>query len=590
MENPQALEDKLQMPVCESVKLPSIVKPWQKYYDEKVFSRSIPNETIYERLIRWNTGKEAAVALSYFDNSITYRQLIDEVELAAAAFSAIGVKKGDIVAYCALTCPEVIVSMYALNKLGAAIMLLDPRRGIDEIKQYTAKGNVRILMLMDIFYPNISKILPELGMEKVIVSKMGRSAGIAAKAVLAYKCRKLKIAYDEALITYDSFLALGKGKKAEKVGYDEFEAAAITFSGGTTGIPKGIIISNLMMSSITEDLRALNKEGAKFCSMGIVPIFASYGLICGTHGPLGLNAKVVLIAKPDPDEFGKLIKKHKPTNIVLVPGYYEKLIESKALRGVDMSYLISSASGGDSMSTALEERVNAFLKEHNAIYHHVAQGYGMSEMGSVETVCYGRAYKPGSVGIPMPHVNLCIVESGTTRELGFNESGEICATGTSMMLGYLNDQEETDNILITHPDGNKWIHSGDTGYIDEDGFLFFTGRIKLAIPRPDGHKVFPIQLKNVVSKVENVEDCACVGVKDGINTEGQWPVVAVVLSDKSKKEETMEAIWAALKRGIEELSQPIDVYEVDAMPLIGMGKIDYKKLSEDYMIAHGIKF
>lgn len=567
---------------------PSIDKPWMKYYSESAKNRALPEETIYHRLIGANKGKESAIALSYYNKRISFRTLIDEVELAAAAFKALGVKKGDIVAYLALTCPEIIVCMYALNKLGAVIMLLDPRRSVEEIKYYTEIGNVNFLFVMDVFYKDIENIFPDLSMKKIVISPMGRSMDLMAKTVLAVKMRNQKIKYNDNLLSYEKFLEMGKGVQTDEVSANEFELAAITFTGGTTGLPKGIMLSNLMMTAVTEDLRSLNVDGGKFRSMSIVPIFAAYGLACGTHGPLGLNAEVVIIAKPDPEVFCRLFKKHKPTNIVLVPGFFEKMVDSKVIKNLDMSFLISAASGGDTMSAGLEKRTNDFLAKHHAIYPHVAQGYGMSEMCSVVTVAYGKAYKPGSVGIPIPHVNLCVCEPGTTRELGYGQSGEICATGPSLMMGYLNNQEETDKVLFTHADGQKWFHSGDIGYIDEDGFLFFEGRIKRAIPRPDGHKVFPIQLENVISRVPNVAECACVGVKDGIHQEGQMPVVAVCLMDDSLEKETMDAIKKALQCGVEFRSQPLEVYTVEELPRLAAGKIDYQKIAEDYMVSRGI--
>ena len=570
--------------------LPSLERPWLKYYREKVVDSEIVEETLYQRLIRScsGAGREEKIALTYFDRDRSFRWLIDEADVAAAAFAAIGVKKGDIVACCAVCSPEVVAAMFALNKLGAAIMLLDPRRSPEEFKSYAADGRVRYFMVMDVFYPGFSKVLPELNAEKLIVLPMGRSAGIAAKLVLQYKCRKLEIPYDDTILSYSGFLTLGIGTSVRTVGYDEFELAAVTFSGGTTGIPKGIMLSNRMMNAVADDLGGMNDEGIEFRSMGIVPIFTSYGLACSIYGPLVLNARVILLPKPEPEKFGGMVKKYRPTNIVLVPGYFDAFMESREMQGVDMSFNISCASGGDSMSPALEERVNEFLRAHNAPYPHVAQGYGMSEMCSVETVCYGRAYKPGSVGIPMIHVNMCICRPGTTEELGYGQVGEICATGPSLFMGYLNHPEETDKVLILHDDGKKWIHSGDMGYMDEDGFLFFTGRIKRTIPRPDGHKVSPLQLESTVSAVENVAECACVGVKDGVHTEGQMPVVAVKLHDASKETETMEHIRAALLRDVEERSMPMDVYTVNELPRIGMGKIDYEKIATDYMQAHGI--
>jgi len=572
-------------------KLPSVERPWLKYFSDEVKKEVIAKETMYQRLVTANRDKLDRVAYDYLDMPATFAKLISDVEEAASAFAALGVKKGDIVACLSMSCPEVITAMYALNKLGAAILLLDPRRSPEEIKHFVGISKCKILMVTDIFYPNIERVIPNLNLQNVIVSKVGRSAGAAAKVVLAIRNKDIKISYGSYILSFDDFLKRGAGVKTSMVGYYEFDLAAITLSGGTTGTPKGIMITNRMVSTLVLDVHAMSSFKSKnTCTISIAPVFSSYGFICGTHMPLSYGHKTVVIPKPEADKFSKLFIKHKPGNITLVPGFYEKLVDNKRLKRTDMSFLVNAVSGGDSMSAGLEVKTNKFLKEHHAQLSSVSQGYGMSEMCSAVTVCTSTAYKFSSVGIPMLHVNLCICEPGTTKELGYYQPGEICTSGPSLMKGYLCNEEETNKAVLTHEDGTRWYHSGDMGFIDKDGFLFFTGRIKLSIPLPDGHKVFPIQLTDVVSKVPNVASCACVGVKDGKSEQGLWPVVAVVLKDKALKEQTLKDVKAALKCGVEERSQPIDIYEVDELPLIGMGKFDYKKIAEDYMTAHGISF
>ena len=233
------------------------------------------------------------------------------------------------------------------------------------------------------------------------------------------------------------------------------------------------------------------------------------------------------------------------------------------------------------MNAGLEAKLNAFLADHGCKYP-LSQGYGMSEVSSAACCCCGGNFKSLSVGYPLLTTTIGIFKPGTCEELSYGEEGEICITGPSVMMGYLNNEQESRNVLRTHPDGMVWVHSGDLGVIDEDGFVFIKGRIKRMITRFDGHKVFPVQLEGMLGGVRNVESCAVVGVRDRSRAMGELPLAVIELENKAMQNETRKELNAFIESEVEERGRPCDIVFVDGMPYTGMGKVDYKKLAEDY--------
>lgn len=248
---------------------------------------------------------------------------------------------------------------------------------------------------------------------------------------------------------------------------------------------------------------------------------------------------------------------------------------------MDLSFLYTLACGGDSMNEGLEHRLNEFRKEHGMKYP-LAQGYGMSELSAAASFCVNRIYKEGSVGIPSLTVNVGIFDPETGRELGYKEIGEVCVTGASMMKGYFNRPEETAHVMRRHEDGEVWIHSGDLGYMDEDGFLYIKGRIKRMITRFDGHKVFPINLESMITELPDVRNCAVVGVNDMEHSQGQYPLALVELADGAEEGTVCRRIFDYCHENAEERGRPVAVVAVKKLLLTPMGKIDNRTLEYSF--------
>lgn len=562
----------------------SIEKPWLKHFSEEAVNAKLVHETIYENVFKNNKYYRNDTAINYFDRKISYGEFLDTADKCAASFAELGINKGDIVVCCSATIPEMAMALYGLNKIGAAMLALDPRRSVPEIKEFVESSKAKVMLLLDLAYDHVAEMLPELPfLEKIVIISVDNYMPFMTRVVKQLKMPAPYIPYSESVIRWKEFLQIGNGRKTETVGYGENDLAAITLTGGTTGLPKGVMISNDGFNAVALDFGNCGVSYArdhKF--MDIIPAFSSYGIVASLHMPLSLGLEIIMIPKFDADKVGYYIKKYKPAHTLLVPNHYEKLMSSKEMEnGFDLSFFKTAGSGGDTMNAGLEAKLNGFLEEHGCKYP-LSQGYGMSEASSAVSCCCNGNFKSLSVGYPLLTTTISVFKPGTTEELDYGEEGEICITGPTVMLGYFNNEEESKKVMIKHPDGQVWIHSGDLGYLDEDGYLFIKGRIKRMITRFDGHKIFPVQLESIIGKHADVESCAVVGVKDNDHAMGMHALAVVQLRPGADKEKAREELLAMLESDAEERARPAFMEFIEEMPHAGMGKIDYNKLKNDF--------
>ena len=562
----------------------SQLKPWMKYYSSDVQAHQMPRKTVYSHLKDVNKGHLLNAAVNYYGNRISYGELIDMADKSANAFAALGVKQGDIVSFLSVAVPECIAAIYGLNKIGATANTIDPRMDVDSIRRMVRESTSEILVVIDVAFPKVEKIMQDIDQKKIIVQSATRSLPFIKKMAMKIMS-KTKIKYTNTVITWDKFIEGGKGTEATEAPYDGDATVVIAYTGGTTGFPKGVMLTNDGMNAVAHNFRYAGlaaKPGDTF--LGIIPVFTSYGVVCGMHMPLTMGFELIPIPKFVPAELGKLVRDFKPNHMISTPAFYEMMMLSEEVKDLDLSFLITMGSGGDTMNEGLEAKLHAFMKRHNIKYP-LAQGYGMSEVSAAASFCVNAIYKPASVGIPSVTTTIGIFDPETGEELGFNEMGEICITGPSMMKGYYLRPEETADTKRLHADGQYWIHSGDVGYIDEDGFVFIKGRVKRMIVRFDGHKVFPVNMESIVSKYEFVRNCCVVPVDDMEHGQGQYPLIVVELHDAvdaAYRTRVCKTIYERTLAELEERGQPVAILAVDAIPLTGSGKNDFKALEVEY--------
>ena len=570
--------------MCKLVR-PSIEKPWLKFFSEEAREASMPKNTIYRHLRENNENRRNDTALNYFGRKISYGTLLDEADRCAGAFKAAGIGKGDIVAAATVTIPEMVYALYGLNKIGAAPLVIDPRTSASGVMDFIKESGAKIFIVIDLFYEALKDAIFESGVEKIVVISADTSLPSSIRFLKQFKMPAPKIATNDRVLTWTQFSATGGGIKTETVEYGENDLAAVTLTGGTTGAPKGVMLSNDGFNAIAFDFKHCGvsyDRGQRF--LNIIPMFSSYGIVSSLHMPLSLGLEVVVIPKFDADKVGYYVKKYRPEHTLLVPAHYEKLMNSKEMaKGFNLSFFRTAGSGGDTMNAGLEAKLNKFLESRGCRFP-LSQGYGMSEVSSAASCCCNGNFKSLSVGYPLLTTNIAIFEPGTQKELDYGEEGEICISGPSIMLGYLNNKAETDKVMRRHDDGTVWVHSGDIGHMDSDGFVYIKGRIKRMITLFNGHKIFPTHIESVLGRHSGVSSCAVVGVNDTQHAQGQLTLAVIETKETSLEKRTAikNELYEMCRQELEGSAKPYDIIFVDSMPHTGMGKIDYLKLADDY--------
>lgn len=563
----------------------SVEKPWMKHFPEESRTAQFPRMKVYSYLKETNKHRLHHTAIYYYGAKIKVKTLIAKIDEVADAFAALGIKQGDVVSLLSASTPESIMVFYALNKIGATLNAIDPRLDANSITRMIKSSGSRMLIAIDMSYPLVAKIHNDIKQEHIVIQTAGTSLPPIKKLALKIATTS-RIPYGQGgIMSWESFIKHAKDGVAHEADYDGDATAAITYTGGTTGFPKGVMLTNDSINATAFNFihaGIIHEGGDRF--LGIMPIFSSYGLCCGIHMPLTIDTELALIPRFYPLKMGEYIKKYKPNHMIATPAFYEILIDSKEVQGMDLSMLYTLGSGGDSMNAGLEAKLDAFRKDHNMKYP-LCQGYGMSEVSAAATFCVNDRYKRNSVGIPCLTTTVGIFDPETGEELGYNEEGEVCMTGPSMMKGYFNNQAETDHVKRLHDDGQYWIHSGDIGCIDEDGFVYIKGRVKRMITRFDGHKVFPITIESFISEHPAVHSCSVIAVDDRERTQGQYPMAVVELNagvPVSRRNEIAKEIYNRCQEQLEQRGRPVAIMCVDEVPLTAMGKNDYRKLEREY--------
>lgn len=550
---------------------PSIDKPWLKYYDKEAVNAPLPEYTVYEYLWESNKGHLDDVALNYFDRKWTFKELFECIEHTAKSFSALGIRKDDIVALLMLNTPESVFSFYALSKIGAVANYLNVLATSSEIEAYLDECKSRFVITQDLFCDKI----PVRNDTTVIYAGLYNSLGLTKKIPYLLKVKKPK----RKAISWHSFWK--NSSSYTQAVFDSAHIAVVGHSGGTTGSPKSILLGDRELNGLAQEYKyiILPGKGERFLC-AVIP-FVLYGLCINLHVPLILGREVILVPKVDNEVIAKLLLKHRPNHICSVPSVWSTVINSEILRKEEFSYLVTVVSGGDGMSIELENAINTFIDEHHGNAK-VKKGYGMSEVCSTASTNTCSAPSKGNdSGIPLSHIVIAAFDINSGAEKRYGEIGEICILSPYMMKRYLNNEKETNIMIREHADGKRWVHTGDLGYVDEDGYIFITGRIKrIFIVRQNGvsSKVFPDRIEAVLRKADCVKDCCVVSRpnNDKINLVIAWVVKKGAIDSEVAQREIMNVCHDNLPLQF----VPDEIRFIDFLPLTGVGKVDYRALEK----------
>lgn len=557
--------------------------PWLKNYGEVKFNLDYFEGSMWEAVRNIAHRYPNYIALDFMGSITTYAKFEQEVYVCAKALRAIGVKPGDKVTICMPNCPQTVIMFYAVNLMGGIANMIHPLSSENEIEFFINHSKSVCALTMDMFYSKFEAIRKKLKtLRTLVIARIPDALSVPMKAGYALtQGRKVaKIPADAPILRWNDFIKKGRAYIGEYMATVKREdPAVILYSGGTTGTTKGILLSNLNFNALKEQIIATNpifKPGDKM--LAVMPMFHGFGLGVTIHSMLANGGRCILVPRFTAETYAKDIVKHRCNFIAGVPTLYEALLRQPRMVGADLSCLKGVFSGGDSLSVELKKRFDTFLADHNATIQ-VREGYGTTECVTASCLTPLHLQKEGSIGQPFPDTYYKIVDVGTNIEVPYGTEGEICISGPSVMLGYLDQPEETANTLRVHGDGRVWLHTGDLGTMDEDGFIYFKQRIKRMIIT-SGYNVYPSQIENILDGFESVQMSCVIGVPDPYKMQ-KIKAFVMLKPGYEPNEETKQNILAYCKKNISKYAMPYDIEFRDSLPKTLVGKVAYRVLEEE---------
>lgn len=560
-----------------------IPAPWKKYYTDDELNIKIKNISLYKQVVESSIKYPNYTAYEYFGKKVKYKKFIRQIDKCSYALKKYNVNKGDIITICLPNVPEALILFYALNKIGAIANMVHPLSAEEEIKLSLNSTRSKYLFAIDMCYSKINNIIDGTKVKKVVYIKASDSLKLPLKVGYYFKNLNKYEHYklNEKNTNWNLFmlnrLLVNKNKiKFKKNGKNT--PAIILHIGGTSGIPKNVVLQNrAFILGAKQEETVLKKLNPGDSCLGIMPNFHGFGISVLMHTPLTLGCYTILVPQIDSKKFDILLKKTKPTCILGVPTLFEALTNSNNVKHLDLSFMKYIVSGGDILQKGLEDKINTYLKEHNTNIE-VTQGYGMTEALAAVTLAHDRINKSGSIGIPLPGNYIKIINPSTREILPYNNIGEICIHTKALMLGYLNNEKETNEVLQMHEDGYVWLHTGDLGLMDEDGFIFYKGRIKRMIIS-SGYNIYPNHIEDIIESHPAVLQCTVVGMPHPYKKE--VPKAYIVLKPGFHGLFIKTEIKEYCKKNLEYHMVPYKFVYRNNLPKTKLGKVDFKRLMED---------
>jgi len=522
------------------------------------------------------------IAYDFFGCKQTYRKFAEEIRVCARGLKSMGIDRGDRVTICMPNTPQSVVMLYALNLVGAVANLIHPLSAEEELVRYICASRSVAVLTLDQFGDSLESILPRTQARTIILTGIEDGLkGIKKPLYRLTKGRKIKRRPTGGkIIRYKDVLGSGRGYTGEyDAGARGDDVAAILYSGGTTGTSKGVLLTNLNVNAL-----AMQTEAAGDCvvpgyrMLAILPIFHGFGLGVCIHTALITGAASILVPQFSIKTYAGLLKQHKPHYIAGVPTLYEALLRMTDIDDLDMSQLEGIFCGGDTLTVELKKKIDAFLKEHGS-KEQIREGYGLTESVSANCLTPRSFHKVGSIGIPYPDMYIKIVKHGTQERVPYGAEGEIVLSGPTVMKGYDNNDEETAQALQVHADGRVWLHTGDLGMMDDEGFLYFRQRIKRMIIT-SGFNVYPSQVENVIESHESVQISCVIAVPDDFRM--QRIKAFIVLRDGLEPTKEIKAsILEHCKRNIAKYAVPREFEYRKELPRTLIGKVAYLALEKE---------
>ena len=558
-------------------------RPWLRFYGAVPASIDYPRVTLYQAVAATAQRTPAAIAYDFFGTKVDYRDLVASIDRAAAALAALGLKAGDRLLISMPTAPAGVVAFYAANRLGVLPALIHPLSAPPEVERYLDMTGARVALTLDAFYGTFAKLAPKRPLDTILLSRIGDDlAPLKRLGFWATKGRKIPpVPADPRVRWWKDVVRAAPAGGGPATGATD-DPAAILFSGGTTGWPKGIVLTN--RNFIAQGMAAAAWIGMTRADsiLAVLPIFHGFGLGVCVNAAFMAGGRSILVPQFSPEIVAKLLRTAKPTLLVGVPTLYDALAKDPSLATVDLSFLRACFSGADTLPRPVKERFEALVASRGGKVR-LLEGYGLTEAVTGIMAMPVNEYREGSIGVPFPDVDAKICRTGTTDEAPIGEEGEICLAGPAVMPGYLDDPEATSETLKVHADGRTWLHTGDLGKRDADGFFQFVVRAKRMI-KSSGFNVYPAQVEAVLYTHPQVAEACVIGVPDEAQVE-RVKAIVVLKNPAEAGEATAASIIAHCRERLIKWSCPRDVEFRVELPKTRVGKIDYRALMAEHAAA-----
>ena len=555
--------------------------PWLRFYGKVPPTLPYPELTLYEALRATAARVPAAIAWDFFGTTSSYRQFVDDIDCCADALAAVGLKAGDRLLISMPTSPQGVIAFYAANKLGAVPALIHPLSTAPEIEHYLNISKARIAITLDAFYATFAAVKPTLPLETLILTRIPDALSpLKRLGFWLTKGRHIPQVPPDRRVHWWAELTNTRHPVAARAPASTNDPAAILFSGGTTGTPKGILLShrNFIVEGMGVAAWAGIRDGDSI--LAILPIFHGFGLGVCVNATFMAGGKSILVPTFTTEIVAKLIRTKRPNLLVGVPTLFDALSRDPTLQHADLSCLRATFSGADTLPRPVKERFEKLVRSRGG-HVQLLEGYGLTEAVSGIMATPVDQYREGSIGLPLPDMQACICRIASIEELPPGEEGEICIAGPAVMLGYLDEPEATSEALRVHADGRTWLHTGDLGRMDADGFFYFSTRFKRMI-KSSGFNVYPAQVEAVLYQSPYVADACVIGVPDLEQVERVKAVV--VLKSPAKASAEMEKILIETCRAsLIKWSCPREIEFRSELPKTRIGKIDYKVLVAEHL-------
>jgi len=545
-------------------------KPWLVHYPEGVpHSLAYPAVPVHAFLDEAGRTYGSVAAVRFGGATLTWAEVLRQANAFAAALAALGVRKGDRVAIMLPNLPQTVIAYFGALKAGAIVVFCNPLYKERELEHQLKDSGAEVIVALDVLYPQIRRLRATTALRAVILTGlteyMARSLRLMAPLVKPQWVGRMP--KEPEVYPFQALLKRHDGHAPPSVAVDPvWDLAVLQYTGGTTGIAKGAMLTHRNLVANVCQLLAWTPDiqPGRERFLAVMPFFHVYGLTVSLNLATRLGATLILVPRFEVKQVVRLIQREKPTFFPGAPTIYVALNQFPGISRYRLDSIRTCISGSAPLplevQTTFESLTGARLVE----------GYGLTEASPV-THCnplVGRG-KPGSIGLPLPDTEMKIVDLETgSEEVPPGEVGELCIRGPQVMLGYWNQPEETDRVLR---DG--WLHTGDVARMDEDGYTYVVDRVKDVIIA-GGYNIYPREVEEVLYEHPAVLEAAVIGVPDEYR--GQAPKAFVVLKPGEKA--TAEEIMAFCRERLARYKVPDHVEFCSELPKSALGKVLRREL------------